>query len=59
MAAGRGTGQGAGRGTGRRGGMGPGGECVCPHCGHKMPHTPGTPCMQMNCPKCGTRMVRA
>ncbi len=43
-----------GRGYGR----GPGGNCVCPSCGYKEPHTPGTPCYQKQCPKCGARMVR-
>ena len=66
--AGRGRGLGAGQGVGRgrgRGrqpngfGMGPGGECVCPSCNTKAVHTRGIPCYQMDCPKCGTKMVRA
>lgn len=52
-----GVGRGAGRG-GRRG-AGPGGECICPSCGYRMPHQAGVPCMQITCPKCGVRMVRA
>ena len=62
---GRGFGGGAGRGgaggRGRMGGPkagGPGGFCVCPSCGEKTPHTPGQPCNQMMCPKCGTPMTR-
>ena len=62
---GRGRGRGAdgGRsgGAGRKGGAaaaGPGGYCVCPHCGHREPHTAGQPCYEKNCPECGTRMVR-
>jgi len=64
---GRGGGFGRGRGLGRGGrgrmggtkaGAGPGGFCVCPSCGHKVPHQAGVPCYQVNCPKCGTRMVR-
>ncbi len=60
---GAGAGRGAGRGAGggRMGGysLGPGGECVCPNCGHRVPHRRGVPCAQETCPKCGTRMTRA
>jgi hypothetical protein len=38
--------------------MGPGGFCVCPKCGEKIPHLPGNTCREEKCPKCGTRMVR-
>jgi predicted Fe-Mo cluster-binding NifX family protein len=63
---GGGAGQGRGMGGGgRRGGRmggplaaGPGGYCVCPQCGHKEPHQVGVPCLQKQCPKCGTAMVR-
>jgi predicted Fe-Mo cluster-binding NifX family protein len=57
---GRGPGRGMG-GGGRMGGpaaAGPGGYCVCPQCGHKEPHQVGVPCLQKQCPKCGTAMVR-
>jgi len=46
-------------GRGRMGGFGPPGECVCPKCGHKIPHKRGVPCYQEKCPMCGTSMVRA
>ena len=55
------AGRGGGRGPGRMGGSkaaGPGGNCVCPSCGHKVPHQVGQPCYQMTCPKCGTKMTR-
>ncbi len=70
-----GFGMGAGRGSrggghGRRCGGGAGGVdgpfaggpadyCVCLNCGEKLPHTPGQPCNQMTCPKCGLKMTRA
>jgi len=52
---------GRGQGRGRMGGFaaGPGGQCVCPSCGHKAPHTAGQPCNQRQCPKCGNLMTRA
>jgi len=37
---------------------GPGGFCVCPNCGYREAHTPGRPCNQKACPKCGTVMIR-
>jgi endogenous inhibitor of DNA gyrase (YacG/DUF329 family) len=43
---------------GNRPGAGPGGFCVCPSCGKKVIHQAGIPCYSVNCPKCGTRMVR-
>ncbi len=45
------SGGGSGRGMGGGRGMGQGGECVCPSCGEKTPHTPGNPCIDMTCPK--------
>ena len=54
-----GGGRGMGGCGGPRGGMGgPGGYCVCPNCGHRVPHERGVPCRQVQCPKCGTFMVR-
>jgi hypothetical protein len=64
MPRGDGTGPPAGGGTrggrmrGNRAGAGPGGYCLCPKCGERVPHKPGTPCYSMSCPKCGTKMVR-
>ena len=57
-----GGGQGRRRGKGQGGGpfaAGPGGNCVCPKCGHKEPHIAGQPCNQKMCPKCDTQMTRA
>ncbi len=57
---GRGGGGGGGRGRmgGNRPGAGPGGLCVCPSCGAKVPHQVGLPCYNRNCPKCNAKMVR-
>jgi len=61
---GSGTGGGFGRGGGRgrmggnRPGSGPGGDCVCPKCGHRVQHQLGIPCYLTNCPKCGTKMAK-
>lgn len=57
---GPGTGGGRGRGGGRMGGFaaGPGGYCICPACGTKVPHQLGVPCNQIKCPKCGMQMTR-
>jgi uncharacterized protein len=60
---GRGQGDGpqgarGGRGGGTKPGSGPGGECVCPSCGYKALHQAGQRCLDISCPKCGTRMVR-
>ncbi len=57
--AGGGAGRGSGRGRGGGMGLGPGGECVCPACGERVPHTRGVPCYQQKCPKCGSPMTRA
>jgi hypothetical protein len=57
--AGRGQGgQGRGRGGGTRPGSGPSGNCVCPNCGHRIPHVAGQRCIDIACPKCGTKMIR-
>ena len=47
-----------GRGQGRGGPPGQEDYCVCPQCGKRVQHSRGTPCSQMECPKCGTRMIR-
>ncbi|MEN8207743.1 MAG: hypothetical protein ABFR50_00680 [Candidatus Fermentibacteria bacterium] len=63
MSTGGGRGQG-GRpsgGRGRGGGpysAGPGGNCVCPGCGHRQQHLVGKPCNSHKCPKCGAGMTR-
>lgn len=64
MPRGDGTGPMGGRGRGRMGGgrpawAGPGGECVCPACGHREVHERGIPCSEKACPKCSARMTRA
>jgi hypothetical protein len=51
-------GQRRGRMGGTRPGSGPSGGCVCPNCGRKVPHQRATPCYQLSCPQCGTKMVR-
>ena len=54
-------GRGQQSGPGRMGGplaAGPGGNCVCIECGHKIKHVAGKPCNQQNCPKCGAQMTR-
>jgi hypothetical protein len=57
---GTGRGMGKGSGRGRMGGsaLGPGGTCYCPKCGATASHQIGTPCYQISCPKCGTKMAR-
>ncbi len=52
--------QGGGRGLGHgnKAGAGPGGECRCPQCGYTQPHQPALRCMDITCPKCGTKMGR-
>jgi hypothetical protein len=55
---GGGAGQGGGRGGGNKPGSGPGGNCVCPQCGKKIPHVAGRRCVDRTCPDCGTRMFR-
>ena len=52
------NGQGQGQGLGGGSAQGPGGECVCPECGHREPHKTGDPCMDLDCPKCGAKMDR-
>ena len=59
---GRGMGSGrSGPGRGRMGGPLTGravGTCVCPKCGHKLAHERGVPCVERQCPQCGTAMIR-
>ncbi len=56
---GHGQGQGGGgRGRGNKPNSGPGGNCICPKCGHKEPHVAGQRCLDRACPKCGTKMTR-
>jgi len=31
-------------------------KCVCPSCGHTQTHDRGTPCADVSCEKCGTKM---
>jgi predicted Fe-Mo cluster-binding NifX family protein len=59
MGGGRGAGRGPGRG--RMGGpLGAGavGNCVCPKCGQRVAHERGMPCVQRQCPQCGTALIR-
>lgn len=46
-----------GRGKGRGQGLGGTAECVCPKCGEKLPHRRGIPCINEECPKCGSAMA--
>jgi len=39
-------------------GEGPGGNCVCPKCGYKIPHERGIPCSTLECPKCKINLDR-
>ncbi len=66
---GQGGGQGQGQGGKSQGGQGRGrfggslaggaaGACLCPKCGNREPHERGVPCLQKQCPKCGTAMTR-
>ncbi len=52
----------AGSGLGQGGGSnlaGPGGYCICPNCGATAEHEASIPCTQLQCPICGSMMVRA
>lgn len=49
----RGEGQGV---DGPRQGEGGPEHCICPECGETVAHEPGTPCTEMECPKCGSPM---
>jgi len=39
-------------------GLGPGGDCVCPKCGYKIPHQRGVPCASLQCPNCKVSLER-
>lgn len=52
---------GRGIGKGRMGGpasAGPGGYCECSKCGTKVQHKLAQPCSDLQCPQCGSSMVR-
>ena len=51
-------GQSSGGRSGEGGGLGIGGFCVCPKCGHRVPHKQGVPCLDERCSTCGVAMVR-
>ncbi len=55
---GRGRGGNRGYGPGQGMGAGSGGDCICPDCGKRIPHTPGFPCSEEICPSCGAMMIR-
>jgi len=55
---GRDQGGGRGRGSGNKPGSGPAGNCVCPKCGYKTTHQVAQRCLDLPCPKCGTKMIR-
>ena len=39
-------------------GLGPNGNCVCPKCGLRVTHTPGSPCQENRCAQCGAKLLR-
>lgn len=39
-------------------GRGVEGNCICPKCDLRLPHTPGVPCNSKLCPNCNIRMIR-
>jgi cation diffusion facilitator family transporter len=39
-------------------GKGPGGNCICPKCGYKIPHREGVPCSTLQCPNCKNNLER-
>jgi DNA-directed RNA polymerase subunit RPC12/RpoP len=51
-------GSGRGRGQGNKPGSGPSGKCRCPKCGYEVNHQVGQRCMDLACPKCGTKMLK-
>ncbi len=51
-------GSGSGQGDSGLTAGGGAGFCVCPECGHREPHRRGVPCIQRQCPQCGTALTR-
>jgi DNA-directed RNA polymerase subunit RPC12/RpoP len=47
-----------GRGRNKGGAFGPGGSCICLKCGKILPHERGVKCTRIECPECGSKMVR-
>ncbi|MBW2970110.1 DUF134 domain-containing protein [Candidatus Woesearchaeota archaeon] len=47
-----------GRGRMKGRALGPGGNCICPSCGHIVSHQTGMPCIKMKCPKCNVSLTR-
>jgi Zn-finger nucleic acid-binding protein len=45
-------------GAERRQQLGPGGHCVCPKCGIRIPHQEGVRCETEHCPRCAAGMLR-
>jgi len=41
-----------------RNGYGNGGKCMCTNCGTVVKHGQGTPCTEITCPECGSKMIR-
>jgi len=39
-------------------GKGPSGYCICSKCGYKIAHQRGTPCSDLECPKCHIKLIR-
>lgn len=36
----------------------PGGYCICPSCGEKIPHKENIRCNEIKCPKCSNLMIK-
>ena len=54
---GQGRRNGRGMGTGAQN-AGADRECICSNCGATVPHQRGVPCIDVDCPKCGSKMTR-